>query len=361
MKKQLMILFILLTAGLVANAQKEYRLARTTGLLKLNLKNAVIEGYDGKEIIFSGQGIEPAEVDERAKGLVAVSSSGYSDNTGLGISVSESGGEINVSAVSKTPIGVVTIKVPQQIKISFVNNNNSYAFTTTGGSVADELVLKNLKNEIEVSTYSHKIKLENNTGPMNIKTVRGSIEGVFNNDIKGPISIISVYDYVDVTLPASTKANLELGSSYGKIYVGKEFKIDFDKVEADKKQAWINGDNITITNAPFTYVTTTTTNTNRDRGDGQSSSTAGGVGGSINNKNKATAQSSTTTSGATGSTGAQSRTKTLDGSGTQTLLNGDFTYTTSLFSGGEKIKGKVNGGGIDIILKSSYKSIYLRQ
>ncbi len=359
MKKQLMILFILLTAGLVANAQKEYRLARTTGLLKLNLKNAVIEGYDGNEIIFSGQGVESAEVDERAKGLVAVSSSGYSDNTGLGISVSESGGEINVNTVSKTPIGVVTIKVPQQIKISLINNNNSFAFTTNSGSVTDELVLKNLKNEIEVSTYSHKIKLENNTGPMNIKTVRGSIEGVFNSDIKGPISIISVYDYVDVTLPSSTKANLELGSSYGKIYVGKEFKIDFDKVDADKKQVWMNGDNITIANAPFTYVTTTT---NKDGSNVQSNiTTSSSSSSSSGNRTKSTTQGGTAASGVTGSTGDQSRTKIYSEGGTQTLFNGDVTFSSNLFGSGEKIKGKVNGGGIDFILKSTYKSIYLRQ
>ncbi|KQC00876.1 hypothetical protein [Pedobacter sp. Hv1] len=333
MKKQLVILFILLTVGQLANAQKEYKLAKATGWLKLNVNNVVVEGYDGKDIVFMTTKTETGQVDERAKGLVAVSSSGYTDNTGLGISVVENGPDINVNMVSKSSIGILTIKVPQQIKVSFVNNNNNlfYTYTNNNSTSTNEIVLKNLKGEIEVSTNSQKIKLENNTGPMNIKTVNGAIEGIFGGDIKGPISIISVYGYVDITLATNTKANLELGSSYGKVYVDKAFNIDFEKKETEKKEA-------TITNDKSTTLT--------------------GVGSSSSNKDVST---SITLSGNT----SVNKDKVQHGIDATTLLTDNFgTFSSSsvnFSSSGEKIKGKLNGGGIVLILKSTNKSIYLRQ
>lgn len=296
MKKQFIILLTLLSTSLVVNAQKEYRLAKTSGLLKLNINGAIVEGYDGKEIIFSSQNTVNSEVDERAKGLVAISGSGYTDNTGMGVSVTENGQEINVNNVSKKSIGIITIKVPQDIKVSFNNNSNLYH---------EELILRNLKSEIEVSVAYNKIKLENNTGPMNIKTVYGSVDASFNAEVKGPISIISVYDYVDISLPASTKANIELGTNYGKLYSAKEFVIDIDKNDAEKTKE--------------KSITT-------------SRLTGAGINGfTINN-------TTTTSSG------------------------GDFpTISYSFSSAGERIKGKLNGGGLDLIFKSTYKNVYLRQ
>jgi hypothetical protein len=294
MKKQFIILLTLLSTSLAVNAQKEYRLTKSSGQLKLNINGAIVEGYDGKEIIFSSQNTAKSEVDERAKGLVAISGSGYTDNTGMGISVTENGQEINVNTVSKKSIGIVTIKVPHGIKVSFNNNSNLYH---------EELILRNLKSEVEVSVAYNKIKLENNTGPMNVKTVYGSVDASFNNDVKGPISIISVYDYVDISLPSNTKANLELGTSYGKLYSAKEFAIDIDKVDPEKAK-----------------------------------------------------ERSTTTR----LTGAQASGFGL--STTTTVSGGDFPATVYSFSSsGERIKGKINGGGLDLIFKSTYKNVYLRQ
>lgn len=296
MKKQFIILLTLLSTSLVVNAQKEYRLAKTSGQLKLNINGAIVEGYDGKEIIFSSKNTVNPEVDERAKGLVAISGSGYTDNTGMGVSVTENGQEINVNNVSKKSIGIITIKVPQGIKVSFNNNSNLYH---------EELILRNLKSEIEVSVAYNKIKLENNTGPMNIKTVYGSVDASFNAEVKGPISIISVYDYVDISLPASTKANIELGTNYGKLYSAKEFAIDIDKNDAEKTKE--------------RSITTTRL-------------TGAGVNGFTINNN-----TNTTSSG------------------------GEVSTISYSFSSGERIKGKLNGGGLDLIFKSTYKNVYLRQ
>lgn len=340
MKKISYLLLFLLGTGMAAHAQHQYRLAKSTGQLRISLSNVTVEGYDGKEIIFEGEKVSVDETDERAKGLVAVTPNGYTDNTGLGISVSESGTEVTVNNVDKKPAQPIRIKVPQQMQVSVINGQSNYfVFSSSGGKTSsntDEIVLKDLKGEIEVSVNNSKVRLENNTGPMNIKTLSGSVEAIFNEPVKGPVSIVSVLSFVDVALPAATKANLELSSNSGKIYAAKEFNIDFDKTVKSRDF------DLAIASRPL-----------------QSRNVIAGTGKKVSD--------STLTYSTTRGTQVKARDKTISASNSSGLYFSDNVMGTatsgnlnSLYFGGEKIKGKINGGGIDLILKSS-KNIYLRQ
>jgi len=303
MKKQLLFL-ALLTVGLSAAAQKEYKLAKSSGKLNLNISGAILEGYNGNEIIFSSKKTEPEDVDERAKGLKAINSSGFTDNTGLGLDVTVKGDEINVNPVSLNNQTMVNIKVPQNIKVLFTNSNNIYR---------DSIILRNLKNEIEVSVSFNEVRLENNTGPMNIKTLHSSVDAVFPAEIKGPVSIVSVYGHVDVALPTAVKVNLEAGTNYGKIYAAEGLKIVVDKEK--ESGAKDNNGNATVAGM-------------------------GTING-INIVNSARAPLAAT-SVAVGGKAAK-------------VIN--FTTRTDA----ENIKGKINGGGVDLILKSNHDNIYIRQ
>ncbi|RYF25402.1 MAG: hypothetical protein EOO42_03805 [Flavobacteriales bacterium] len=303
MKKQLVMLVMLFSIGLTVNAQKEYRLAKTTGHLKLNLNGAIIEGYDGKEIVFSNKNNTAVEVDERAKGLEAITTSGYKDNTGMGISVKENGDEVQVNYVFSNNSDILTIKVPQGMKVSFNNNSNQYY---------EDIIIKNIKGEIEVATHYNKIKLENNSGPMNISSINGAVEATFVGEIKGPISIVSIRDYVDITLPVNTKGNIELASNYGKIYAAKDFKIDIEKEDSEKK---------IYTQTPSAFTGTNVKAGNKAPG---------------NQINRNT----------------QNTTSALN-----TLGNVSIGYAPNT---AEIIKGKLNGGGIDLIFKSINNNVYLR-
>ncbi len=311
MKKQLILVFILAIAT-AAHAQKEFRVAKSTGWLKLNLKGVIIEGYEGKEIVFSSKVAAPSETDERAKGMVVVTSSGYTDNTGLGISVTESGTDVHVVQVGKHQAGVLTIKVPQTMKVSMTESNmSSFGLFDTMEDSA-QVVVRNLKSEIEISTSRLNIKLDNNTGPMSVKTVYGSVEGTFTSEVKGPVSIISVFNLVDIGLPATNKANLELGSTYGKIYVTKELSIDYNRevTEADDNRARSGSINVSTGGSPARPVTI-------------SGSSSGGA-------------------------------STIS-------INPQGNVYASMANTGEKVSGKLNGGGADLILKSTYKNVYLRK
>ena len=304
MKKQFIVLFSLLSITFVASAQKEYKLNKSSGKLNLYVPGAVVEGYNGNEIIFSLPKRTGEIEDERAKGLRMITASGFVDNTGLGLDVSEKGSEINVNAVNKSLDGVLTIKVPQNVKVFFENKSNMYQ---------DQIILKNLKSEIEISTSYNAIKLENNTGPMNVKTLFGGIDATFDGAITGPVSIVSVYGIVDVALPSATKANVELFTSYGKLYAADALKIVIDKSAATEKP-----EQITIVNSARNAANVTLA--------------VPGV--KLNSGNAASGTTNVTIKGA-----------------------GLAAY------GGrssEEIKGTLNGGGANLILKSSYSNVYLR-
>jgi len=329
MKKQFIVLFSLLIVAVSASAQKEYKLSKSSGQLNLNISGAIVEGYSGNEIIFSMPKTETEVVDERAKGLRAISGSGFTDNTGLGIEVAEKGGEINVNAVNRDIKGILTIKVPQNIKISFTSKSNVYQ---------NEIILKNLKNEIEVSTNYNKIKLENNSGPMNIKTLYGSVDAIFSDAIKGPVSIVSVYGYVDVSLPTNTKANVELATSYGKLYAAEGLKIAIDKTEKDKTER-INSI-ATVNGEPASQLNITRKVAGRQV-----------TGGSINSVSTGSATQTNVTRVTTG----------YAVEGLSTSYNVDGVVYEYSGRNSESIKGKINGGGADLILKSNYKNVYLRE
>lgn len=199
---------------------KTYKIKKSKGKLLLNLGKVTVEGYKGDEIVFSVQ-LEDEEDDKRAEGLQIINALGLTDNTGLGINVSEKEGVLEVNSLKKTSFPDLKILVPENIIVSF-KHQSQY-----GGDV----VFKNMQNEIEVATTYNNIQLENITGPATIKSIYGKIEAVFNQNVKGPLSIISVYGLTDVTLPKSIKANLKTTTKYGEIYMSPDFKIDVEKKE----------------------------------------------------------------------------------------------------------------------------------
>ncbi len=215
--------------ALTLTQAQEFKLAKTTGKLVINLSSVSVEGYNGTEIIFSTDK-KDCDEDERAKGLRPISGSGYIDNTGLGISVTDKGTTIEVNQVSQQD-AEVKIKVPKGVAIS-------YTFTKVNN--ARKAFFKNIESEVEISVQYNNIVLENITGPLTAKAVYGTIDAKFSDNIKGPISIVSIYGHVDVAIPATTKANLKLNTSYGEMLASSDLKIELEKSD--------NGDMVSYSN-----------------------------------------------------------------------------------------------------------------
>ncbi|MBK5278926.1 MAG: DUF4097 family beta strand repeat protein [Bacteroidia bacterium] len=238
--KKLVLIIGMVVAALGVTFAQEYKVAKSSGRLELNIGRVTVEGYGGNEIIFSSKDRSGKE-DERASGLRAINGLGLEDNTGLGINVTDMGNVIEVNQLKKTNAPNVKVMVPKGIIVSF-------SFESQYGGKAS---FKNMENEIEVSANYNSIELENVTGPLTVKTVYGNVEADLSQNVKGPLSIVSVYGYADVTLPVSTKANLKLSTSYGEIFVAPEFKIEIEKSGnmvrySDKVNGTINGGGLNL-------------------------------------------------------------------------------------------------------------------
>jgi hypothetical protein len=238
--KKLVVVIGIVVAVVVGTYAQEFKVAKNSGRLELNIGRVSVEGYNGNEIVFSSKD-QREKGDERANGLKAINSLGLEDNTGLGINVTDKGGVIEVNQLKKMNSPDVKIMVPKGVIVSF-------SYESQYGGTA---VFKNMENEIEVSANYNSIELENVTGPLTVKTVYGHVEADLSQNVKGPISIVSVYGYADVTIPVATKANLKLSTSYGEIFVAPEFKIDIEKSGnmvrySDKVSGTINGGGLNL-------------------------------------------------------------------------------------------------------------------
>lgn len=224
---------------LVVDAQ-EFRMAKTSGRLELNVGRVTVEGHDGNEIIFSSEN-RKASRDERAEGLRAINGLGLDDNTGLGIHVSDKGNVVEVHQLKNTHSPDLKVRVPRGMIVAF-HHESQY-----GGKAR----FVNLTNEIEVSAQYNSVELENVTGPLTVETTYGHVTADFNSSIKDPVSIVSIYGYIDVTLPQASKANLKMSTSYGDIFVAPEFNLqmtakDGMMVYSDRITGTLNGGGVNI-------------------------------------------------------------------------------------------------------------------
>ncbi|MEP1093758.1 MAG: DUF4097 family beta strand repeat-containing protein [Cyclobacteriaceae bacterium] len=220
MKKQHIILPMILALAVVFTAVGQGTDQHTftpQGKLIVNGINKIsFEGYDGNEVVISTT-IKSSSKSERAEGLKLINGSGLEDNTGIGISIVESGGNTEMEELSRRSSRRYVVKVPKSVTVV-------YEHSTPHGST---VVFSKIRGEIEVKTNHSKVELRDVTGPMTVSTVHGKIEGDFSSlNQDGPISIASSHGLIDISLPADTKANVKLGSGWGEIY--SDFDIEFE-------------------------------------------------------------------------------------------------------------------------------------
>jgi lia operon protein LiaG len=187
-----------------------------------------VEGYSGKEIIITSMDSRFGETPDRAKGLKPVYAKGV-DNTGLGLSVEKEGNRITVQCLLPiTKSGDYKIKVPENIALKI----------KTGCERSGKVTVQNMKNEVEINVC-HSISLKNVTGPLVLSTISGDISISFSEISKDkPISIASVSGEIDITVPAKTPMDLEMGTVSGNMY------SDFDFQANDKQMRRIGGSSI---------------------------------------------------------------------------------------------------------------------
>ncbi len=228
--KSIVILTFIVTGTLV-NAQTEYKIQQTTGsinLVDVNLLEVI--GYDGNEIILLSD--EDFDDDEdraqRARGLKRMNTKGLEDNSGLGLSVDRRGNDLFVESTQNAYDDVeYRIKIPKGVAVYIENSSSN----------VEDISLSDLENEIIISTNYSSVDMFNVTGPMSVKTVYGDLEVHINEARQeSPISLHSVYGFVDVTLAENTKADLDLQTLYGEIFSDLNIKIEKTNTNTTKNE-----------------------------------------------------------------------------------------------------------------------------
>ena len=240
MKNLICILF--LSISTLCAAQKEFTIDMSSGKLSLKEVNMVtIEGHTGSNVIVQIDEDEE-EVNERALGLKLINPSGLTDNTGIGLSYKKEGNEATLMELSRRSDREYLVKIPKGVSVYYEHSTHE----------GEDLLIRNIEGEVEVSARFNSVRLENVSGPLAVNTIHGEIEAIFNSLPQNKsISLVAIHDDIDVTVPASAKANFHLSSSHGEMYtdLDLEFKKsdDLRTISAKKLDATFNGGGVDFT------------------------------------------------------------------------------------------------------------------
>jgi len=222
------------------------------GSLEVGLLNGSIHvvGYNGKEVIIEAstgtthsdrvkekEKIKERVSDERASstGMKRISTGGSLD-----LSAQERNNQVRVEANSHRYPVDLTIRVPQRfsVKVSTVNRGT--------------ITVRDITGDLELNNVNGSIELTNISGSAVANTVNGHLTAVFR-DTNGnkPMAFSTLNGRIDVTFPASVKANVKMKSDRGDIY--SDFDVDIEKNQPQVNRSsqsgmyrvsiedWVNG------------------------------------------------------------------------------------------------------------------------
>jgi hypothetical protein len=224
---------ILMMPGSLLLAQNEYKTEFKNNPdyqieIQVGSNNVEIIGHDKNEIIittdFTGEYVdEPVQMrkerPQRADGLKPITVSA-SDNTGIGLVVEKDDDRFAVLKISKNARNrSYKFLIPDKVSL---NIQDIHAEVNTVYNI------ENFKGEIEVNALNSQVKMKNIFGPVVANATNGNVEIIFTNMTpEKPNSILSVNGYVDVTIPGTVGADLELHTVNGEAYT--DWEIDIDK------------------------------------------------------------------------------------------------------------------------------------
>lgn len=296
------------------NSGKQYKVNFSGANKKVQILSGAnqltIEGYSGSEVILEADNGNK-EFPEEAEGLKIISA-GAVDNTGTGANVTTEGNNLQIKIPKSKYFGNFKVKLPKELAISIKESGNNYGKWFIGG----------LDGEVEVSTSYSTVNIKSVTGPLIARCGYGKISVVYDKVNPTKPNSISAAGAVDVTLPADTKANLRLESSYGDVFTDFELA---ESVAKDKKSAE-EDENLAKVKTGTTISVT-------------------------ENKAVVAATSPKVVSGRAASWGGQNNNVFWDGK--EWKVADDCNCDNSNYT--------INGGGVNIRLHSDHGNIYLRK
>ncbi len=217
------ILFLVSSLNMMA---QEYSQELTGGSdLTVKFENVVadlyIEGHTGNKLTVEATGLEPPP--EKAAGLKALKRTGL-DNTGLALNIDEYDHVIIISGGSSEQNLSYKIGLPEKVNL---------VITNTWSFQEKNLEVHKMKGEIEINRQFGKVNLFDVTGPVVATVNNGELNVTFSVvNQESPMSLISSQSDIDITLPAGSKATFSLAAGSGEIYTD----LDLEKIAEEKEE-----------------------------------------------------------------------------------------------------------------------------
>jgi DUF4097 and DUF4098 domain-containing protein YvlB len=222
----ILIVFLFL-AGTLAFAQ-EAKTDRATvpfsdpskpGFIEASVYNGslIVRGYEGKEVIIEAkvreklvsEEKEDEKENEKARGMRRIVGA---SGTGLEVEEEENVMDISVSSMKQTVD--LTLQVPFNTSMEIGSYNNG------------EVVIENITGEIEANNYNGKVTLTRISGSVVAHTYNGEVTVSFTKiNPDKPMSFSTWNGDVDVTFPATVKADVKLRSEMGDVYSDFDIRL----------------------------------------------------------------------------------------------------------------------------------------
>lgn len=183
--------------------------------VKIETKSGVsVKTHDKKELLIKVSGMKKRS--EKAKGLRLVGAGG-TDNTDVGFYVVQDGNTMLVKNLRRSE--KAEIFLPKTQNVSVTNSWNG------------DIYIEGFSGEVEANAnLNGGLKMKNLSGSVTAYSLNQGIQVDFDKVSQdAPIVIRTTNGEIDVTLPSSTAADLELSSWNGEVYT------NFDIQRPDKK------------------------------------------------------------------------------------------------------------------------------
>ena len=188
------------------------------GFIEASVYNGsvIIRGYEGKEVIIEAKLREKLvseekeeEENEKARGMKRILGS-----TGTGLEVEEEENVMDISVSSMKQTVDLTIQVPFNTSMEVGSYNNG------------EVQIENVTGEIEANNYNGKVTLRGISGSVVAHTYNGEVIVSFKQITPDkPMSFSTWNGDVDVTFPATVKADVKMKSEMGDVYSDFDIQV----------------------------------------------------------------------------------------------------------------------------------------
>lgn len=192
------------------------------GLLKVNLVAGGIKvvGYEGKEVVIEVRDMDAGDERESPRAPTGMR---RIPNRSLGLVVEEEHNEMRIgSSMPNKAIGL-TVQVPTHtsLKISTVNEG--------------DIIVERVDGDIEVNNVNGAVTLTNVSGTVVAHALNEDLKASLVRVSDKPMSFSSLNGDLDITLPASLKADVRMETNNGEMYT--DFPIDMQPATVTSKAA----------------------------------------------------------------------------------------------------------------------------